>query len=1156
MSETVRISSVPPEKISMNYAALRESGMELIRQWAEDSWTDHNVHDPGITLLEAFSYAITELGLRLQLDIADLLRSGDVHRTADLEPAHRVLPSGPVTVTDLRKLLLDHPLVSDAQIFLPADSEVPFYENLIGDPPLTYTPGTSRVRPSGLYEVLIEFMDRELNSNTYSFTVASGGQNYRIDLALPFWDEDDAAPFRQGAVASNIAMLPDGGQVWRPLQEPQSYFGEIKVDHGAPSPSVLWVLLQITDVLEQPDTVTPGILNAARTLLESTAADKPLALFSKRARNGVVAVRQIQGYLSGWRNLGEELVRIGVARIQEIVLRARIEVTGGIDLEKLLAEIFMDVDGMLSPSVRFQSLAEVRAGDEGNVEEIYNGPLLHHGFIDVKSLQTVRSSVLYISDILRLIMRRRSGAGVDVVAQENLVGRNIIAVTDLTLSNFVNNRPIATETQDCLRLVEIERYWPRLSLAKSRLIAVSNDSEVAYDLNRVESFFNKLQQQEQAKTFTNDLSPVWPVALGELLPIEDYVPIQNELPSIYGVGETPLPDSASPERRAAVRQLQGYLLLFEQILADHTVQLGHINRFFSADPDEDITYFTRPLFELAGIAALLKRFPPGDGDNWKTFVATPDNPVTQALQSAAESHEQRLDRRNRMLDHLLARQGEDMVAFGQELHRWAQRELLEGNIPSDQLLSRIAERRNAANARLIRAKAALLRDAPELNAFRLLAVSNSFESRSDLLRIESVGIDPEDNTVLYGWTLVLDGQERLRSVPDASKIKSPADAAFYGEEALFFAGRGALYLSVNAGAGQHRYQLKDGVDVNALLIAESPQTFATKAAADEAARKTAAGFASLRPEYALAPMERRIAHQTGIRSQVRRRLLAPLDALFEIFSETGTGGVIAKGWRLWELPGHTGKVLLRSTSSLKAPTETEAVALAKESIRRALRYGIDEWNYTLPDAGTAFTFELKDPAGQPLARSNTSWTTRLEAEQRITETVDHLYIHYSAEGFYLVEHLLLRPRKKPQQPIDPGDPFLLLPAAANRRERDPYSQRISLIFPSGNARDFSVPRATAKITPVTPDRFRDPEFRSHAELMVQQACPAHLMPTIYWVDQQTPGSPDSPASFNRFEERYLAWLDTVLTPGTPAAALDKARIELVETLNAIANDPL
>jgi len=1139
MNETARISRAPPDRISMNYAALREGGMALIRRWAEETWTDHNVHDPGITLLEAFSYAMTELGLRLQLDVADLLRSGEAHAAADLEPAHRVLPSGPVTAADLRRLLLDHPLVSDAQISLPADGEIPFYENAGGDPPLTYAPGTSRVGPGGLYEVVVEFRERELNSNTYSLQVAFGGQNYDLDLALPYWDEDDAAPFRQGVVINTITMLVDDAEIWRRLPEPQSYFGQISVGYtdsaGAPGAVVLWVLLRITTVLEQPAVVAPGILAAARAALETLGTGAALARFVKRVRSAAGAVRQLQRYLSGWRNLGEDAARIGVARVQEIAVRARLEVTGGIDVEQLLAGIFLDVDRMLSPRVRFRSLAEIRArGDDAG--QIYKGPLLRHGFLDADTLEVARPSVLHTSDVLRLIMRRRGGSSTDRVAQENPGGRDIIAVTDLALGNFVNNRPITTEAADCLHLVEVERYRPRLSLPKSRIITVRNDSEVAYDLNRVISLFEGLQQQEQAGVFTAESSRIWPAPQGERLPVEDYTPLQNDLPSLYGVGEAALPDSAGPERRAAARQLQGYLLLFEQFLADATAQLGHINRFFSADPEEDATYFTRPLFELPGIAALLKRFPPA-GD-WPAFVADPDNPVARALRQAAENREQQLDRRNRMFDHLLARQGEDMVAFGQELHRWAQRELLAGDLPPGPLSIHMADRREAANARLIRAKAALLRDAPELNAFRLLAGSNPLGRDSGLLRVDS-------SAAGFRWTLVWAGQDRLRSI-DA--FDTAAAATIAAEEGLILAGRNTFYAVADIGGGRRRYRLRDDMDATARLVGESPQTYPGDSAADAAMTETAAAFAALWLESSPAPMERRIAHLTGIRSQVRRRLLAPVDAHFEILDEAAGGGLIAKRWRFRELPGQGGQVLLGSVSPFEAATEAAAITLAEESIRQVLRYGADEWNYRVSPAGAAtYRFELQDPANQSLALRDTPWDSRSEAERGIAETVDRLYRSYSAEGFHLIEHLRLRPRRA-------GEPFLSLPISETARERDPYSQRVSLVFPSGHARDFSLPRESAPTAPVTPHRFRDLEFRHHAERMVRQSCPAHLLPSVYWVDRQTPGSPDSPASFDRFEDRYFTWLDTVLIPGAPAVTIATARIELVEALNAIAND--
>jgi hypothetical protein len=1023
MNDPVTISTAPPAPVSMNYSALREGGMELIRRWASESWTDHNLHDPGITLLEACSYAMTELGLRVQLDVGDLLRSDASAKSADLEPAHRVLPSGPVSAEDLRRVLLDHPLVNDAQLFLPADGEVQFYELAAGNPPLTYTPGTARIRPGGLYEVLVELGQRELNGNTYSFSVTSGGNTYEVDLALPFWDDPEAAPFRQGAVVNTAAMVLDGGQAWRALPESQSYFGRIDIgytDAGGPAHVVTWALLRITTVLPQPGIVVPGILAAVRTAVETVAPTAPLVQFADRASRAAAAVNQLQTYLAQWRNLGEQAVRIGVARVQEIAVRARIEVTGGIDVEQLLAEIFADLDQMLSPRVRFESLA-ARRGTEPDTDEIYDGPLLRNGFL-VSGTAAAHPSMLFVSDVLRLIMRRRSGAGTDVVTQENPVGRDIVAVTDLALTNFVNNRPITQDAEDCLTLVEVQRYRPRLSIAKSRIVLVRNDAEVAYDVERVERLVAEALDEIDQTSHTTDTSPVWPVTAGDLLPVDEYTPIQEELPAIYGVGHAVLPDSAGIARHAGVRQLQGYLLLFEQILGDVTAQLGNINRFFSADASEDTTYFTRPPFDLPGAPNLLRRFAPGG--NWATFVDDPDNPVAQALHLAAETPTEVLDRRNRMLDHLLARQGEDMVAFGQELHRWAQLELAAANLPAAQQAAAIAARRDAANARLVRIKAALLHDAPGLNAFRLLANSSPLLSAS--------------------------------------------------------------------------------------------------------------------------PFERHVAYLTGIRDQQRRRLLTAASVNFQIVDDPPGGGQFGKRWKLFELPSSGGQVLLNSPMRFVAATDAAAVQLAQDSIRQVLRYGVDEWNYTV-STSSPFTYQLKDPSGAVIAARDVALASASDAAQALAATVDLLYRSYSAEGLLLVEHLLLRPRQA-------GDAFLSLPAVPPARERDPYSQRISLVLPSGYARDFSLPRSTAPLTPVTPDRFRDPEFRSHAERVIQQWCPAHLMPTVFWVDQSAAGTPASTASFDSFEQRYFDWLDTVLVPGAPAATVTAARNALVGALNAIAND--
>jgi hypothetical protein len=61
---------------------------------------------------------------------------------------------------------------------------------------------------------------------------------------------------------------------------------------------------------------------------------------------------------------------------------------------------------------------------------------------------------------------------------------------------------------------------------------------------------------------------------------------------------------------------------------------------------------------------------------------------------------------------------------------------------------------------------------------------------------------------------------------------------------------------------------------------------------------------------------------------------------------------------------------------------------------------------------------------------------------------------------------------------------------------------------------------------------------------------------VYWVDRQLTGTPNRPGSFDAFEQRYFAWLDARLIPGAASAAVTNSRLDLVETLNAIAHAAL
>ncbi len=143
MSESTTISKKTPESKSLQYDFLREEGIKYIQRLAGKIWTDYNIHDPGITTLEALSYAITELGYRANYPVQDLLSlNPDDPNATDIKnfyTAREILPNGPVTINDYRKLLIDvdvhdplakacaHVGVKNAWIEQSKENEIPVY---------------------------------------------------------------------------------------------------------------------------------------------------------------------------------------------------------------------------------------------------------------------------------------------------------------------------------------------------------------------------------------------------------------------------------------------------------------------------------------------------------------------------------------------------------------------------------------------------------------------------------------------------------------------------------------------------------------------------------------------------------------------------------------------------------------------------------------------------------------------------------------------------------------------------------------------------------------------------------------------------------------------------------------------------------------------
>lgn len=174
MPEYLSISKQNPEfPAYLNFQTLRDIGITHLQTLSGQLWTDYNLHDPGVTILEVLCYAITDLGYRNNLDIEDLLalNPGDANRQENnFFTPDEILTCTPVTELDLRKRLIDIPGVRNAWLEKVTAYDPAIYVNFANST-LQYTVPTDRptdkavqLHPRGLYTVCLD-LDSDYHKN-------------------------------------------------------------------------------------------------------------------------------------------------------------------------------------------------------------------------------------------------------------------------------------------------------------------------------------------------------------------------------------------------------------------------------------------------------------------------------------------------------------------------------------------------------------------------------------------------------------------------------------------------------------------------------------------------------------------------------------------------------------------------------------------------------------------------------------------------------------------------------------------------------------------------------------------------------------------------------------------------------------------------------
>lgn len=652
---------------SQDFYTLREEGIKLLEQLTGLVWTDFNSHDPGITILEALCYALTELSLKANMNIEDLITRVTGNLDEDLFPLQEALPGAPRTFEDYRKYLIDHPLVKNAWIGVASIPEQAVYlDPASGD--LTFDELTE-IAFQGLYNLYLELEEEEpfgnLNTPSLTRTIQVGTDDLDIHFSFPglldtgtltdqesYWEHADIYPdwflnlsITAAVVETAIAPLA--------ATEVEDYFIRIEVAYTRPDMTPASVILGIDVTLPIPlpeNLLLANILNAIESELTATG-DNSLndntfwKTFNRKIIRVHTIIAELRQYFLLQRNLAEDLVNIQTIRFQDIAVNGLFILNPNEDVAELLASIFLNIERFIAPEVIPKSLDDLLEQKRA-LEQIYEGPPLDGYFLDDEAIKSnFRNDIIYTSDLLQIILGRKS-LSLSERAGDRLGDQKVIAVQNLTISNFINNQLVTGDIRNCLELFDANLYKPRFRIERSQIVVKKSNLTVEWDVGAVMSRMSTLRTEQNTRGITSPqhLSGI----KGVNLLFQEYHSIQRDFPIAYGIGEGALLPSASPLRIAQARQLKGYLIILEQLLADGAIQLEAVKDFFSFTSRMDESFFSQPLNDVPDLNDL---------------VAS-DYITSSELENLRDL--KKIDRLSQLQDHLSGRLSEDLRPIG----RW------------------------------------------------------------------------------------------------------------------------------------------------------------------------------------------------------------------------------------------------------------------------------------------------------------------------------------------------------------------------------------------------------------------------------------------------------------------------------------------------------
>lgn len=344
--------------------------------------------------------------------------------------------------------------------------------------------------------------------------------------------------------------------------------------------------------------------------------------------------RRVRGACRSRRALGEEVVDLRFVQRRNCTLVGELEVGGARDPVDIVADLYETCAAYVAAAVDFESCRDAVARGL-TLDQALDGPFTTHGIAQRQALAQAANTTL---SLVRLAAAARAVEGVRELRWLGLQPEGEAAVT-----TSLPWRDAARGWMLALRPPTDAAAWAGLRVHRRGLPVEAHPDELARRCAELRAARIARRQG------LGNLRQTCPPPVGRVRPAAPAMPLHTLLPPIYAVGRQGLPGHASTLERARARQLQGYLALFDALLAHAAAQVDGLGALYNIRPDSAPSYRWGTLRDTQwpGLAELLDQAP-------ETLVAEAHAVLDPAI-----------ERRSRLLDSLLALHG----------HAWPQNTL-------------------------------------------------------------------------------------------------------------------------------------------------------------------------------------------------------------------------------------------------------------------------------------------------------------------------------------------------------------------------------------------------------------------------------------------------------------------------------------------------